>query len=343
MRWLLGALGSVPALLCFTTSPLGLAGPMWEGPDFGSGGGLGGPSLSEEGNCTAAHMVAAGVPAESAEGVCSLASTVGARGTEPLADPLSLLRFFEHRSGDIDAAAEMYRETMSWRASYPVQAAMAAYGVGEDYHPDGSRVSHAEHWSWQWSPSTPEAQRAAQHRFFGRLTQPADDGGPVLVWRVGIADYGGFVREGLVEEMIRAFVAHFEDALQTGRAASLKARRLVRARVIADAYGFGLENLQYLGVLRRIVSLVEDHFPEITMSVIVVRAPWSVVTLYSIVRPWLTKHVQEKVYIFGEDFENGLREHSGLKLSAMPRCLGGEASDGEAGLALQVPLAVAYA
>ena len=29
--------------------------------------------------------------------------------------------------------------------------------------------------------------------------------------------------------MIRAFVAHFEDALQSGRAASLKAGRLVQA------------------------------------------------------------------------------------------------------------------
>ena len=46
--------------------------------------------------------------------------------------------------------------------------------------------------------------------------------------------------------MVRAFVAHFEDALQSARSASRQ--KLVRARVVVDAQGFELENLRYLHV-----------------------------------------------------------------------------------------------
>ena len=72
--------------------------------------------------------------------------------------------------------------------------------------------------------------------------------------------------------MIRAFVAHFEDALQSCRSATRKLKRLVRARVVetwskslqccdwhvetprvlvdtkVDASGFDVENLRYLQV-----------------------------------------------------------------------------------------------
>ena len=38
----------------------------------------------------------------------------------------------------------------------------------------------------------------------------------------------------------------------------------------------------------------EDHFPEVSATVTVVRAHWSVVALYDILKPWLTEHVQNK-------------------------------------------------
>ena len=39
----------------------------------------------------------------------------------------------------------------------------------------------------------------------------------------------------------------------------------------------------------------QDHFPEVSASVTVVRAPWSVVKLYELLKPWLSQHVQQKV------------------------------------------------
>ena len=39
---------------------------------------------------------------------------------------------------------------------------------------------------------------------------------------------------------------------------------------------------------------LEEHFPEVLATVTVVRAHWSVVALYEILKPWLTEHVQQK-------------------------------------------------
>ena len=38
----------------------------------------------------------------------------------------------------------------------------------------------------------------------------------------------------------------------------------------------------------------KEHFPEVSATVTVVRAHWSVVALYEILKPWLTEHLQQK-------------------------------------------------
>ena len=38
----------------------------------------------------------------------------------------------------------------------------------------------------------------------------------------------------------------------------------------------------------------KEHFPEVSATVTVVRAHWSVVALYDVLKPWLTEHVQDK-------------------------------------------------
>lgn len=53
------------------------------------------------------------------------------------------------------------------------------------------------------------------------------------------------------------------------------------------------------------VSTAEDHFPEVSATVTVVKAHWSVVALYDILKPWLTEHVQSKAMAQGWD--DGMR------------------------------------
>ena len=58
-----------------------------------------------------------------------------------------------------------------------------------------------------------------------------------------------------MEEATALFVSHMEDLLQSGRAASMRRRRMVRARLVIDAGGLGLGALSHLPLIKAITSL----------------------------------------------------------------------------------------
>lgn len=74
---------------------------------------------------------------------------------------------------------------------------------------NGTRLSLGP-WRWRWQPSSDAARHVAPYIFFGRLSQAAPDGSPVLVWRAGQADYSGFVREELVAVLKINGFEHFK-------------------------------------------------------------------------------------------------------------------------------------
>lgn len=267
-----------------------------------------------------------GIPPNEVQGVAALRSAVATSGMEPLADPLTLLRFYRARNRNIDAAAEMYNTTMAWRSSYSIQELMDAFGTEGHYATDGGRVTDPIDWTWVPHPNTLEAELAYRHAFFTRL--PAEiSPEPVLIWRAGHADYQGIVREDLVDIMIKAFIVHLEDALQASRAASLRKGKLVRARLIVDCDGLGIENMRYLSILKKIITLGKSYYPEVAATVTVIRAPGFSAFFYNLLKPLLPKLLQEKIWLLGRDFREGLMKHTGLDAKSLPDFLGGEITD----------------
>ena len=61
-----------------------------------------------------------------------------------------------------------------------------------------------------------EAHLAERHGFYGKLTDTHADGGPIGVWRLGMADYNGYSRAGpqMIEAVKEGFIVHLEDILQ---------------------------------------------------------------------------------------------------------------------------------
>ena len=136
---------------------------------------------------------------------------LSSRTFELLDSIFDLLELFccRARNRNIDAAAEMYKNTMAWRSSYSIQELMDAFGTEGHYATDGGRVTDPIDWTWVPHPNTLEAELAYRHAFFTRL--PAEiSPEPVLIWRAGHADYQGIVREDLVDIMIKAFIVHLE-------------------------------------------------------------------------------------------------------------------------------------
>eukprot|EP00443_Scrippsiella_acuminata_P121981 CAMPEP_0115752320 /NCGR_PEP_ID=MMETSP0272-20121206/95728_1 /TAXON_ID=71861 /ORGANISM="Scrippsiella trochoidea, Strain CCMP3099" /LENGTH=199 /DNA_ID=CAMNT_0003197561 /DNA_START=8 /DNA_END=605 /DNA_ORIENTATION=+ len=93
-----------------------------------------------------AEVLTAGVPEEQAAEITKLSEVIAAEGTAPLADPLTLLRFFNARGRDVAAAAAMHREAVEWRRSYGVARLMAEHGEGGEYREDGRATIVVARW-----------------------------------------------------------------------------------------------------------------------------------------------------------------------------------------------------
>lgn len=285
-----------------------------------------------------AEVRRAGVPTDDAEHVAKLATIVGASGVEPLSDPLTLWRFLRARESDIDAAAAMYRETMTWRATFSILAAMAAHGCGEEYFRDGSRASATPtQWNWQRSTVLPEAAFVQRFGFWGRLDCLQDEA-PVAVWRLGAADITGYAREdGLLDVLMKGFAAHLEDLLQTSRAASLRQQRLIRCRVIIDASGLNMSVLRQSKMMKTLIGMGKRYFPEVSASITVLRAPKVFSYIYAAAQPLLTPVMRRKVCILGDHFDAGLWDHCGLSRNSLPEFLGGQTGDNQVCSCEKVP------
>jgi len=89
-------------------------------------------AASVEGNFTVNSCKEEGVPDIETAAIVGLANRLKIDGSsiEPLADPLTLLRFLRARDGKVEPAAKMYRSTLEWRRKLgPLMD--GTYGGGE--------------------------------------------------------------------------------------------------------------------------------------------------------------------------------------------------------------------
>lgn len=271
---------------------------------------------------TPSKAAEAGIPDQLADRIVILAAAVGANSSEPISDPLTLLRFY-NACNDVDEAAAKYRRALRWRANCSISEIMSAYGRGEEYTQAGGRVADATCWAWERCPNSSTAQLAARHVAFARLGAESSAGEPVLLWRIRANDHDSFARDGLHDVVVRSYIAHVEDTFQLLRALSLQRKCIVRARFVIDVQGCGLRSLSYLPTLREATTIGQLYFPDITASVTIVRAPAVAAYMYKLVQIFLPTSMQRKIRILGDDFEQGLVSHAGVEMSSMPAFLGG--------------------
>lgn len=285
---------------------------------------------SASGGITAASVAEAGVPAELAEEVLALAVAIAADGTEPLSDPLTLLRYYNGRSKNVDKAAASYFKTLDWRANISLQQIMASHGQGESYAADGRRIGDPASWSWRRRPSLGITKHVARHVAFARLPSTASTAGePVFLWRFHANDFDDFSSRGLQDALIDSYVAHIEDAFQAMRSQSILERHLVRGRFIIDIQGSSWDAVRYLPSLKRAIAIGQKYYPEVVASVTVVRAPGFAPVLYKLIQLILPRRFQQKMCILGNRFEKGLKGHAGVDVADMPTFLGGRNSKAE--------------
>lgn len=219
-------------------------------------------------------------------------------------DDTTLLRFVQARPS-VEEAATMYRGAMAWRESVDVERLYATRQAPLD----------------MLSP----AQRLAESTFYGLVIGGTHAGGPIMYERLGRVDLAGIAREpGLSKLVEESYIAYLEKAWRAVRC-SKDGRR--RALVVVDLDGLGYAHLRHAALIKGIAAIGPPNYPEITVSVAIVRAPRIVNALWSIVAPMLPEATRRKVAFYGADYLARLGEL--VPPEQIPTFLGGSCWVGE--------------
>jgi len=124
------------------------------------------------------------------------------------------------------------------------------------------------------------------------------------------------------------------------REESLRQKAYVRCKVVTDARGVGLGHVKHSRLMRDLVALGQRNYPELVQSVLVVRAPLAMHSLWNFCfRELISERVKAKVQVAGASFDANLAS-LGIAKRSLPAFLGGARADAGVVEALKVPAAV---
>jgi len=237
--------------------------------------------------------------------------------------PLMLLRFLTCTK-TVEEAEEMVLTAQAWRREAKVESIMQEWGeLGKDG-------------TWKLAPKSRRAKTAAGLFAAERLPTPDSSGGPVMLGRALSSDMAGISRENLHPLLQNVWVFMLEDMLQAAHVMSLKKKRLIHGSTIIDASGLSLSILRYVSEYKPWLDIMNEDYPDLVSSVIVINAPSFFVKIWSVVSLLIAPTTREKVQIVGTDFQDVLQKQ-GMNLEALPVFLGGQYEGSRLNSTLIVP------
>jgi len=150
------------------------------------------------------------------------------------------------------------------------------------------------------------------------------DGQPFAVAHLGHSD-PGLLAKTVSEDALKEFtIYHLEYKRQLVQKLSWEKGYVFRTVRIVDLAGLGSKHLNPRGikVLRSILGLVQENYPEMVSNVFYVNAPWIFSYIWGMIRPWINASTLEKINILGADSKEQLLTKIDAK--QLPKYLGGE-------------------
>ena len=142
-------------------------------------------------------------------------------------DDGTLLRFAQSRP-TIEAAAEMYRESMTWREEVNIDE------IHDRHYPISNRS---------------RAAQVAGQTFYGTILTPPNHP-PIMFDRMGALDMSGIAKEkGMDDAICECYTAYLEETFRQARA--FPGGR-GRALVVVDLKGLSMSHISNIGLIKRI-------------------------------------------------------------------------------------------
>jgi hypothetical protein len=149
-------------------------------------------------------------------------------------------------------------------------------------------------------------------------------GQPFAMAHLGHSD-PGLLAQTISEAALKEFMI-YQLEYQRARIQKLSHEQglVIRTVRLVDLSGLGSKHLNPRGlrVLRSVLSLVQDNYPEMISNVYYVNAPWIFSTLWAMVKPWINAATLEKIRILSGDPKEELLKKFDSKY--LPKAFGGD-------------------
>eukprot|EP00106_Octopus_bimaculoides_P007606 XP_014775048.1 PREDICTED: SEC14-like protein 2 [Octopus bimaculoides] len=218
----------------------------------------------------------------------------------PVHDDSCLVRWLKARNFNIDQSEAMFRKDLSWRAE------IGADTIVEDY-------------------VNPEA---VQRYYTGGVCGFDKIGCPVWYDPVGNLDMQGLLKSVKKSALMKNKVKCMEEICRLLETCSKEKNRKINQVVsVLDVKNLGQKHLWKPGVKAfcEIISMFEDHYPEVLKQCFIINAASIFPYLFNIVRPFLSSATQNKIHVLGVNYLSTLQRY--IDADQIPAFYGGTVHD----------------
>lgn len=214
-------------------------------------------------------------------------------------DKETLRRFLRARKHDILKAKTMILKTIEWRRENNVDTILDDFEFGEKE---------------QFHKHYPEG-------FFCTDRQ----GRPVYVQKPGDINCSELWKFTTLERSIKYHITQQERYVRTiAPSAALRCGRgAFQSTVLIDMDGVGVATLtgEVRTIMGKVMSIDQDHYPELMHKALIINAPTSFRIIWSLVKHLLDARTQEKIEVLPTDYKPVLLEH--IAPENLMECYGG--------------------
>ena len=225
--------------------------------------------------------------------------------------PEVVVRYLRARRGNVDDAAQMFRNMVKWRLNNNVDSVL------ESYNP----------------PSI------LREYFPGAILQGRDyQGDPIFVARSGSTDLAALIKRYGREEMVQHAI-WLRESLTNGpwleEYEREQGRPVRTVTLVEDLHGLSRKHLsrKVLSIIGEILTLDQANYCELAKKIIIIRAPTIFTWAWALAKPFFDPGVVEKMVFCGvNDYRRVLSEF--MELEVLPSCI---VPEGKGGVAISMP------
>ncbi|POM82320.1 CRAL/TRIO domain protein [Cryptosporidium meleagridis] len=239
-------------------------------------------------------------------------------------NPLRLLRFLIGFNFNITNAFNSFEMHIKWRKEFNMDNVVRPYVITNMVPNNNIEMAPLHNIITRYYPCNLLLRESTQEK------TPLKDyyGNIICIERFGLLDETRLLGAVKVEELLLWYSYHMEYRSILLDKLSYESKSLIRATCIIDLFGLSISQVHsshMITILRRMIQLASDNYPEGMSYVIFVNSPKFFSIVWNSFKSLLAARTVEKILVLDEDYKTKLINI--VPISNLPQFLGGLTTD----------------